>query len=423
MGLDATGSGKAEKSVGGWDSSSSLFTIPPGNSPAANLMKSPNFNPSTSASYQAASFELTHQQPLAQPAWADVYMNNGQQEYPPHTSVVPEEAPMLHSDVNFQQVHTEALLDVKPTEASLLDATEAAAGLGAIERKYQSVSVSVDKPADDGYNWRKYGQKHVKGSEYPRSYYKCTHSNCPVKKKVERSLDGQVTEIIYKGQHNHEPPLSRRTKDSGGALLIKSNGVEPSSFNQRGNLIRRDHEPEHASASSDGEDGGDGEGATNSRDSNLPYPKRRNVDSRLMKSSTSTSTNTASTTVTTTTSHKTVTEPRIIVQTTSEVDLLDDGFRWRKYGQKVVKGNPYPRSYYKCTFVGCTVRKHVERASTDRKAVITTYEGKHNHDVPPARNSSHSMTNAPHPQDVGRLQRIGDLKGNVQLKEETHGTT
>lgn len=42
-------------------------------------------------------------------------------------------------------------------------------------------------------------------------------------------------------------------------------------------------------------------------------------------------------------SHKTVTEPRIIVQTTSEVDLLDDGYRWRKYGQKVVKGNPYPR--------------------------------------------------------------------------------
>jgi len=42
-------------------------------------------------------------------------------------------------------------------------------------------------------------------------------------------------------------------------------------------------------------------------------------------------------------SHRTVTEPKIIVQTTSEVDLLDDGYRWRKYGQKVVKGNPYPR--------------------------------------------------------------------------------
>ncbi|XP_021905342.1 serine/threonine-protein kinase STE7 homolog, partial [Carica papaya] len=48
------------------------------------------------------------------------------------------------------------------------------------------------------------------------------------------------------------------------------------------------------------------------------------------------------------------------------------------------------RSYYKCTSAGCSVRKHVERASTDPKAVITTYEGKHNHDVPAARNSSHN---------------------------------
>jgi len=38
-----------------------------------------------------------------------------------------------------------------------------------------------------------------------------------------------------------------------------------------------------------------------------------------------------------------VKKPKIILQTTSEVDLLDDGYRWRKYGQKVVKGNQRPR--------------------------------------------------------------------------------
>ena len=40
---------------------------------------------------------------------------------------------------------------------------------------------------------------------------------------------------------------------------------------------------------------------------------------------------------------RTIREPRIVVQTTSDIDILDDGYRWRKYGQKVVKGNPNPR--------------------------------------------------------------------------------
>lgn len=52
------------------------------------------------------------------------------------------------------------------------------------------------------------------------------------------------------------------------------------------------------------------------------------------------------------------------------------------------------RSYYKCTTPACNVRKHVERAASDPKAVITTYEGKHNHDVPAARNSSHNTANS-----------------------------
>ncbi|MFS8009478.1 putative transcription factor WRKY family [Helianthus anomalus] len=57
-----------------------------------------------------------------------------------------------------------------------------------------------------------------------------------------------------------------------------------------------------------------------------------------------------------------VPELKIVVQTKSEVDLLNDGFKWRKYG-----------SYYKCTFAGCNVRKHVERSPSDQKSVVTTY--------------------------------------------------
>ncbi len=32
----------------------------------------------------------------------------------------------------------------------------------------------------------RYGEKQVKGSTFPRSYYKCSHPGCPVKKIIER---------------------------------------------------------------------------------------------------------------------------------------------------------------------------------------------------------------------------------------------
>lgn len=83
-----------------------------------------------------------------------------------------------------------------------------------IQRSLPPIPIA-DRPSFDGYNWRKYGQKQVKGSEYPRSYYKCTHPNCPVKKKVERSLDGQITEIVYKGEHSHLKPQPTRRLPTG----------------------------------------------------------------------------------------------------------------------------------------------------------------------------------------------------------------
>jgi len=51
------------------------------------------------------------------------------------------------------------------------------------------------------------------------------------------------------------------------------------------------------------------------------------------------------------------------------------------------------RSYYKCTAPGCSIRKHVERAWVDPKDVITTYVGRHNHDVPTSMANSHTISN------------------------------
>lgn len=275
---------------------------------------------------------------------------------------------------------------------------------------------SNNSSSEDGYNWRKYGQKQVKGSEYPRSYYKCTHVNCPVKKKVERSHEGHITEIIYKGAHNHPKlgPTKRNGVGSSNMLSeMQGDGVEQnggghwgqdgnfevtSSQGQNGHFENGEAVDGSSTFSNEEEDdrvthgsvslGYDGEGDESES-------KRRKVEAYAADVSGAT---------------RAIREPRVVVQTTSEVDILDDGYRWRKYGQKVVKGNPNPRSYYKCTSTGCTVRKHVERASHDLKSVITTYEGKHNHDVPAARNSSHAHANnatmAPEALSIPETQRM-----------------
>ncbi|URD84938.1 hypothetical protein MUK42_28789 [Musa troglodytarum] len=89
-------------------------------------------------------------------------------------------------------------------------------------------------------------------------------------------------------------------------------------------------------------------------------------------------------------------EPRFAFMTKSEVDHLEDGYRWRKYGQKAVKNSPFPRSYYRCTSQTCLVKKTVERSSQDPAIVVTTYEGKHTHHSPaPARGSTQSLASPP----------------------------
>ncbi|CAN6347259.1 unnamed protein product [Urochloa humidicola] len=216
---------------------------------------------------------------------------------------------------------------------------------------------------EDGYNWRKYGQKQVKGSENPRSYYKCTFHSCSMKKKVERSLaDGRITQIVYKGAHNHPKPLSTRRNSSGGAAAASAEDQAAAAPEHSGAT------PENSSVTFGDDEADNGPQRS---DADEPDAKRWKEDGENEGSSGG--------------GGKPVREPRLVVQTLSDIDILDDGFRWRKYGQKVVKGNPNPRSYYKCTTPGCPVRKHVERASHDTRAVITTYEGKHNHDVPVGR--------------------------------------
>ncbi|VVB03968.1 unnamed protein product [Arabis nemorensis] len=382
-----------------------MFTVPPGLSPAT-LLDSPSFFGLFSPIQ--GTFGMTHQQALAQVTSQAVQGNNVpmqlQFEFP--SSTQQQESSLSEPPAFSSGPRSQNPSSVQDLSQGQRETTE----ISVFEHRPQPQN--ADKPADDGYNWRKYGQKQVKGSDYPRSYYKCTHPACPVKKKVERSLDGQVTEIIYKGQHSHDRPQNNKRGNKNGSSRNSDISSQFQTSNSSLNKTKRDQETsqvtttEQMSEASDSEEVGNAETRVGEKHEDEPNPKRRNTEVRVLEPVAS--------------SHRTVTEPRIIVQTTSEVDLLDDGYRWRKYGQKVVKGNPYPRSYYKCTTPGCGVRKHVERAANDPKAVVTTYEGKHNHDVPAARTSSHQLrpNNNLHNTSTANLNQQQPV-ARLRLKEET----
>ncbi|CAN6289089.1 unnamed protein product [Urochloa humidicola] len=408
----------------------SPFSVPPGLSPTALLGSPGLFSPT-------GSFEMSHQQALAQVTAQAVHsqynMINNSDYSIPFSSITRPAGNVKLQHVNPANVKLQHVNPANVTSTQDISTLPSHTGNNNTEPNevsegLQNSAPTFDKPADDGYNWRKYGQKAVKGGEYPRSYYKCTHASCPVKKKVERSGEGHITQIIYRGQHNHQRPPKRRSKDGGGLLNegddFHDNGdsstrSEPGSQDHSGkhggsndgiagpSVSRRREGDEQSSGSSDSEEEADDERVGNG-DAGRANANRRHVPTPAQ---------------------------RIIVQTTSEVDLLDDGYRWRKYGQKVVKGNPHPRSYYKCTYQGCDVKKHIERSSQDPKAVITTYEGKHSHDVPAARNSSHvaaananasSSTSLPHrgQKSVSSNRRGADMSSasSMLLKEENEIT-
>ncbi|XP_065850867.1 probable WRKY transcription factor 32 [Euphorbia lathyris] len=246
---------------------------------------------------------------------------------------------------------------------------------------FKSLSVPIMRThTPDGYNWRKYGQKQVKSPTGSRSYYRCTYSDCCAKKIECADHSGNIIQIVVKGNHSHDPlRKNNSTRESRVALssqpVLQNSGIEhPISSlkdSEKATSLKEsikdapsvpDKKRQNSSVS-------DGNGITQIKEEHVsePEPKRRVKKENLESAGTPL---------------KPGKKPKFVVHAAGDVGISGDGYRWRKYGQKMVKGNPHPRNYYRCTSAGCPVRKHIETAVDNTNALIITYKGVHDHDTP-----------------------------------------
>ncbi|XP_019261386.1 PREDICTED: probable WRKY transcription factor 41 isoform X2 [Nicotiana attenuata] len=72
--------------------------------------------------------------------------------------------------------------------------------------EYVYARSGAEVPPEDGYSWRKYGQKPILGAKYPREYYRCARhhlSKCIATKMVKRSdTEPPIFEVIYGESHS-----------------------------------------------------------------------------------------------------------------------------------------------------------------------------------------------------------------------------
>ncbi|KAF2932321.1 WRKY transcription factor 22-like [Oryza sativa Japonica Group] len=106
-----------------------------------------------------------------------------------------------------------------------------------------------------------------------------------------------------------------------------------------------------------------------------------------------------------------------------EVPVADGGvstdlWAWRKYGQKPIKGSPYPRGYYKCSSLkACMARKMVERSPEKPGVLVITYIAEHCHAVPTQLNSLAGTTRNNKPASPDQQQQQQPSPGGASTDE------
>ncbi|KAL5230642.1 hypothetical protein ABZP36_029418 [Zizania latifolia] len=80
-------------------------------------------------------------------------------------------------------------------------------------RTQQSSGVTkILKNLDDGQAWRKYGQKDIQNSLYPKAYFRCTHKydqQCLAQRQVQRCDEDPASyRVTYIGEHTCRDPAA-----------------------------------------------------------------------------------------------------------------------------------------------------------------------------------------------------------------------
>ncbi|KAK9757850.1 hypothetical protein RND81_01G190200 [Saponaria officinalis] len=90
----------------------------------------------------------------------------------------------------------------------------------------------LEGPLNDGYSWRKYGQKEILGAKFPRNYYRCTHrttKSCLATKQVQQSNNNpSIYQVMYKGEHTCYPsPSPNANQTQVRPVLAQIDKIEP----------------------------------------------------------------------------------------------------------------------------------------------------------------------------------------------------
>ncbi|XP_059281654.1 probable WRKY transcription factor 27 [Lycium ferocissimum] len=122
------------------------------------------------------------------------------------------------------------------------------------KRKNQAIEIIYElrqeELLDDTWAWRKYGQKPIKTSSFPRNYYRCsTSKGCRAKKHIEKSAEAEnLFVVVYSGEHNHPPPtkgscLSGRSNRDTKSKLPKGINIVPKAlkFNSSSSNFSQQH--------------------------------------------------------------------------------------------------------------------------------------------------------------------------------------